>query len=69
MAKDNNQVSSVRRSKHSTLLTIVFAVISLVWVYPLIVVLLNSFKRKAFIFKYPFGISAYSLSDGWDKFV
>ena len=54
MAKDNNQVSSVRRSKHSTLLTIVFAVISLVWVYPLIVVLLNSFKRKAFIFKYPF---------------
>jgi raffinose/stachyose/melibiose transport system permease protein len=33
------------------------------------VVILNSFKLKAYIFRYPFGISANSLSDGWDKFV
>ena len=67
MAKQ--EVSAVRRSKHSGLLTVFFSVLSLVWISPLFLVLLNSFKKKAFIFRNPFSISANSLSDGWDKFV
>lgn len=67
MAKE--QVSTVRRSKHSGLLTVLFSIISVLWLSPLFLVLLNSFKKKAFIFRNPFSISANSLSDGWDKFV
>lgn len=69
MAKNNEQVSAVRRSKHGTLLTVLFSIISLLWISPLLLVLLNSFKRKAYIFRNPFSLSANSLSDGWDKFV
>ena len=69
MAKNNEQVSAVRRSKHGTLLTVLFSIISVLWISPLFLVLLNSFKKKAFIFRNPFSISANSLSDGWDKFV
>ncbi len=69
MAKNSEQVSAVRRSKHGGLLTAIFSVISVIWLTPLFMVLLNSFKKKAFIFRNPFSISANSLSDGWDKFV
>lgn len=69
MAKTSEQVSAVRRSKHSGLLTAFFSVLCVLWVSPLFLVLLNSFKKKAFIFRNPFSISANPLSDGWDKFV
>ncbi len=68
MAKEN-QVSTVRQSKHSGILTAVFAVLSIIWIFPILVVALNSFKSKTNIFKYPFSISMASLSDGWDAFV
>lgn len=57
MNKAAQEVSAVRRAKHGTLLTVIFSIISLIWIYPLIVVTLNSFKKKAFIFKNPFGLS------------
>lgn len=67
--KEKPVVSAVRQSKHSGILTVAFAIISLLWISPMLVVLLNSFKRKAFIFRYPFGFSSKKLSDGWDAFV
>ncbi len=66
-AKVNENVNSARRSKHGGLLTLVFSVLSLAWIMPIAVVLLNSFKRKAYIFRNPFGISAASLSDGFER--
>lgn len=68
MAKQNDAVNSVRRAKHGGVLTVIFAIISFLWISPILIVFLNSFKRKAYIFRNPFGISAHSLSDGWDKF-
>ncbi|MDD7334406.1 MAG: carbohydrate ABC transporter permease [Lachnospiraceae bacterium] len=69
MAKNTEQVSTVRRAKHGGLLTALFAVLSILWISPLFIVLLNSFKRKAFIFRYPFGLSSASITEGWDAFV
>lgn len=71
MARKNkaDTVNPARTSKRSTLLTIVFSVISVIWLSPLFIVLLNSFKRKAYIFRNPFGISSVSLSDGIDKWI
>lgn len=68
MAKQNEAVNSVRRAKHGGMLTAIFAIISFLWISPILIVFLNSFKRKAYIFRNPFGISTHSLSDGWDKF-
>ena len=68
MAKmKKNETSTVRQSKHSGLLTLFFTILSIAWIAPILVVLLNSFKRKAYIFRNPFGISAASLSDGMDR--
>lgn len=35
---------------------------------PIFMVLLNSFKRKAYIFKHPFGISTVSITEGFEAF-
>lgn len=67
MAKVNENVSAARRSKHGGILTVLFSVLSIAWILPIAVVVLNSFKRKAYIFRNPFGISAASLSDGFDR--
>lgn len=69
MAKQREEVSAVRRAKHSGLLTALFTVISIIWISPLLLVVMNSFKKKAFIFRNPFSLSANSLSDGWDTYV
>lgn len=63
------EVSTVRRAKHGGLLTGLFIAVSMIWIAPLFLVLMNSFKKKAFIFRNPFSISANPLSDGWDAFV
>lgn len=70
MAKQKEQqVSTVRQAKHGGFLTLFFTILSIAWIFPILIVVLNSFKRKAYIFRYPFGISANSILDGWDKFV
>ena len=56
------------KKKTSNVLTTIFmAVLSLAWVAPLLVVILNSFKKKAYIFKNPFGISSKPLSAGYER--
>ncbi len=67
MAKQSDNVSAVRRAKHGGGLTTLMAILSVVWIAPILIVLLNSFKRKAFIFRNPFGISTHPISDGFEK--
>jgi len=69
MAKRTEESYSVRRAKHGGIYTLVFAVFSLVWIAPILIVVLNSFKRKAYIFLNPFSISSRSLADGWEQFL
>ncbi len=67
MAKSReNEVSAARRTKHGTAWSIFFIVLSVVWILPLLIVLLNSFKRKAYIFKAPFSLSYISITRGFD---
>ncbi len=68
MAKNNkNEVSAARRAKHGTAWTVLFTIISILWISPILIVLLNSFKRKAYIFKNPFGISNVSITKGIER--
>lgn len=69
MAKKADETTSVRKAKHGMVYTVIFAICSVIWIAPILIVILNSFKRKAYIFRNPFGISTHSIADGWDKFV
>ena len=60
-------VSAARHTKHGTAMTVFFAILAFLWISPILIVVLNSFKRKAYIFKNPFGISNVGLSRGFDR--
>jgi raffinose/stachyose/melibiose transport system permease protein len=47
---------SARRRTTDTILTVVFSILSLAYVYPLVVILMNSFKVKAYISRAPFAL-------------
>lgn len=66
MAKAN-EVSAVRKAKHGWLLTLFFSILSFVWISPILIVILNSFKKKAYIFKDPFNISSVAFDKGFDR--
>jgi hypothetical protein len=53
MKKKKEKAFSVKKSTANSLTTIVIAILSLAWVAPILVVILNSFKKKAYIFKNP----------------
>ena len=55
------------KKKKGGVVTVLLAILSLFWIAPILVVILNSFKKKAYIFKSPFGISSKPLSAGFEK--
>jgi len=70
MAKNKgNEVSAVRKAKHGTALSIFFAVLSVVYVLPIFIVFMNSFKLKAYINRYPFRIGTGKMFVGLDNYV
>lgn len=71
MAKKNkeDQVSAVRRSRHGGILTLIFSLISIVYVLPILMVFMNSFKKKAFINKYPFKLGTGKMFVGLENYI
>lgn len=61
-------MSSVRKAKHGWILTLIFSILSVIWVLPILIVVMNSFKLKAYINRFPFQLGPHKLSEGWDKF-
>ncbi|HIZ81462.1 MAG TPA: carbohydrate ABC transporter permease [Candidatus Mediterraneibacter pullistercoris] len=60
---------SVRKAKHGWILTIIFTVISLLYVYPIVLVFINSFKKKAYISKDPFSLSTDNMFVGLENYI
>ena len=60
---------NVRKAKHGTLLTVLFTIISIAYVYPIFLVLINSFKKKAYICRDPFSIPQGKILVGLDNYV
>ncbi len=54
----------IKRKKSDIIFTIVFSIISVFWVYPLIMVLINSFKEKMYISLNPFSLPDAESSVG-----
>lgn len=49
-------MTNVRKAKHGWIYTLIFALISIVYVMPIVIVFINSFKRKIFISNRPFSL-------------
>ena len=58
-----------KKSKHGTLLTVIFTIISVLYVYPIILVVLNSFKKKAYISKAPFALPTGKTFVGIENYI
>lgn len=70
MAKNaDNQVSAVRKAKHGWILTLFFSLLSLFYLYPIFLVVINSLKKKGFIMKAPFSLPDERSFFGLKNFV
>ena len=55
MKKEKYSESS-RKSKHGGILTVIFTLLSIAYMFPIFLVVINSFKKKAYISRRPFEI-------------
>ena len=60
---------NARKAKHGGVLTFVFSLISLIYVFPIVLVLINSFKKKAYISRKPFAIPSGKMYVGLEHYV
>ena len=57
-----------RKTKHGALLTTIFSIISVVYMFPILLVLMKSFKKKAYISRKPFAIPSGKMYVGLDNY-
>lgn len=57
-----------KRNKTDIIFTVVFSIISVFWMYPLIMVLINSFKNKTYISLEPFALPNAESSVGLENY-
>ena len=57
-----------RKTKHGALLTTIFSIISVVYMFPILLVLMNSYKKKAYISSKPFAIPSGKMYVGLDNY-
>lgn len=60
---------NARKAKHSGLLTLIFTIISLFYVYPIVLIIINSFKKKAYISRKPFAIPTGKMLVGLENYI
>ena len=54
--------------KHPKLWTVFFTIVSLIWIFPIILVVINSFKQQAYISRNAFAIPTGKMFVGWDNY-
>lgn len=60
---------NTRKTKHGKLLTVIFTIISLIYVFPIALVIINSFKKKAYISRLPFSIPKGKMFVGLENYI
>ena len=58
-----------KKAKHGGVLTVLFTLISLLWVFPIVLIVINSFKKKAYITRRPFEIPAGKTFVGIENYI
>lgn len=59
----------VKNKKGNVVLTVLFTLISLLWIFPIVEVVLNSFKRKAYISREPLGLPTGKMFEGLKNYI
>lgn len=59
----------VRKAKHGWSLTIFFTLLSVAYLYPIALVVINSFKKKTYISKYPFRLPDAKTFVGLENYI
>lgn len=62
-------MNHARKAKHSWILTLFFSIVSVLYLYPIVLVVINSFKKKAYISRYPFRIPRDKMFVGLENYV
>lgn len=62
-------MTSVRKAKHGWIWTLIFSLISIAYVYPIALVLMNSFKKKAYISRAPFKLPTEKSFVQFDNYI
>ena len=60
---------ATRKTKHGLLLTTIFSIIAFLYVCPIVIVCLNSFKKKAYISKRPFQFPNEKMYVGFENYI
>lgn len=58
-----------RKAKHGLPLTIFFTLLSILYIYPIVLVIINSFKKKAYISRVPFEIPTDNMFVGLENYI
>ena len=61
-------MSSVRKAKHGWILTLIFSILSVIYVMPIVVVVMNSLKKKAYINRNPFALPNAKTFSGLENY-
>lgn len=61
-------MNHIRKSKHGGVISAFFTIFCIIYVLPILIVVMNSFKLKAYINRYPFQLGANPITEGWDRF-
>lgn len=62
-------MNHARKAKHGWILTLFFSIVSVLYLYPSVLVVINSFKKKAYISRYPFRIPRDRMFVGLENYV
>ena len=62
-------MNSVRKAKHGWVLTLIFSILSVIFVMPIVVVVMNSFKKKAYINRSPFSFPNAKTFTGLENYM
>ncbi len=65
---DEKEIDASERVHHPWAWTIFFTVLSLVWIYPIVLVFINSFKKKVYISQNAFSLPNKESFAGWENY-
>ncbi len=68
IATDKKPKSGQRKKIVDNILTAIFSVISVFYLYPLVMMFINSFKKKAYISRSPFSLPTANMFAGLDNY-
>lgn len=63
-----NSDANAEKVRHPALWTTLFTILSILWIYPIVLVLINSFKNKTYISSNPFSLPTGKQFSGWTNY-